>query len=273
MNNKRIITMDLKFFGENGKDFFTNAYNEAYNIVEGETDVVDSPSDAVEEPESVSNVEEVETPVEQEETPYKPSKEEIKAMYEEYYGKPQEVQNTPEPQIDEETKSALELYKYLEENPHLVQAMREVDGQGYEKLNSYVPDEVTKRLQELEDFVQEQQYNAMINNLKSKYNDFDEDKVLEYAEKHEVYDLEVAYKAMKSENVETPNMEELRKQLREEIKKELEEELKQNSLNTQSIIGGIEQKPSNHTEVNLSAKERRIARAMGVSDEEYAKWR
>lgn len=273
MKNNNVKIMDLKFFGENGKDFFTNAYNEAYNIVEGDIDVVDSPSDAVEETESVSDTKEVEIPAEKEEAPYKPSKEEIKAMYEEYYGKPQEIHNDPEPQIDEETKSALELYKYLEENPHLVQAMREVDGQGYEKLNSYIPDEVTKRLQELEDFVQEQQYNSMVNNLKSKYTDFDEDKVLEYAEKHEVYDLEVAYKAMKSENVQTPNMEELRKQLREEIKKELEEELKQNSLNTQSIIGGIEQKPSNHTEVNLSAKERRIARAMGVSDEEYAKWR
>lgn len=265
--------MDLKLFGENGKDFFTNAYNEAYNIVEGDTDVPNTPSDVIEEPESVSNQEVIETPVEKEETLQKPSKEEIKAMYEEYYGTQEEIHKEVEPQVDENTKSALELYKYLEENPHLVQAMRDVDQEGYNKLNSYVPDEVTKRLQELEDFVQEQQYNSMINGLKSKYSDFVEEEVLEYAEKHEVYDLEIAYKAMKSEKNDTPNMEELEKRLREQIKKELEEELKQNSLNTQSIIGGIEQNPSNHTEVNLSAKEKRIARAMGVSDEEYAKWR
>ena len=52
------------------------------------------------------------------------------------------------------------------------------------------------------------------------------------------------------------------------------EELKQNSLNTQSIVGGISQKPVNtDSEVNLSSKEKRIALAMGMTPEEYAKWR
>ena len=147
--------------------------------------------------------------------------------------------------------------------------MRDVDVEGYSTLNNYVPDEVTKRLQQMEDYIQEQQYNAYIKELQDKYSDFDEDKVLEYAEKHEVLDLEVAYKAMKSDSIKEPNIDELK----EQIRKELLEELKQNSLNTQSIVGGNSQKPIETQEVNLSAKEQRIARAMGMTLEEYAKWR
>lgn len=263
-----IKKMNLKFFGENGKDFFTNAFNEAYNIGEETDEVTEAPPEAPESTESVSNEEVEEIPTEVEETPQKPSKEEVKAMYEEYYGKPQETHQ--EPKVDENTQSALELYKYLEENPHLIQAMRDVDVKGYEKLNTYVPDELTKKMQEFDEYIQEQKYNTYVNELKGKYNDFDEERVLEYAEEHDVYDLEIAYKAMKSENVKEPDMDAIKKQIREELLAEL----KQNSLNTQSIIGQGAQAPVNASEeVSLTNKEQRIAKAMGLSASEYAKWR
>lgn len=260
--------MNLKFFGDFGKDFFTNAFNEAYNIGEEQSEGVETPSDAPEGTESVPNDQVEEIPAKEEETPVKPSKEEIKALYEEYYGKPQETHQ--EPEVDENTQSALELYKYLEENPHLIQAMREVDAKGYEQLNTYVPDELTKKMREFDEYIQEQKYNAYVNELKDKYDDFDEDKVLEYAEAHEVYDLEIAYKAMKADNVKEPDMEALKKQIREELLNEL----KQNSLSTQSIIGQGAQAPINTSEeVSLSAREQRIAKAMNMTPSEYAKWR
>ena len=122
----------------------------------------------------------------------------------------------------------------------------------------------------MEELLEEQRYNSYITGLKSKYSDFDEDKVLEYAEKHDVLNLEIAYKAMKADSVKEPNMEELRKQ----IKEELLNELKQNSLETQSIVGGVSQKPINQDEsVRLSSREERIAKAMGMTPSEYAKWR
>lgn len=268
MKNKQ-LSMNLQIFGDFGKDFFTNAFEEAYNIGEEETQVTETPSDAPESTESGSNEQVEEIPTQIEETPKKPSKEEVQQLYEEYYGKPKENISQNEPILDEQAKSALELYEYLEQNPHLIQAMRDVDVNGYQKLNSYVPDEMTKKMQELEEYVQEQRYNSYVNELKTKYNDFDEDKVLEYAEQHEVYDLEVAYKALKADNVKEPDIDTLKAQIREELLAEL----KQNSLSTQSIVGGISQKPVNQTEVNLSSKEQRIARAMGMSNEDYAKWR
>ena len=129
---------------------------------------------------------------------------------------------------------------------------------------------LTKKVKEMEEFIEEQRYNQYVTGLKNKYSDFDEDKVLEYAERHDVLDLEIAYKAMKADSVKEPNIEELRAQ----IKAELLEELKQNSLSTQSIVGGLSQKPIKQDEtVSLSNREQRIARAMGMSANEYAKWR
>ena len=148
--------------------------------------------------------------------------------------------------------------------------MRDVDVEGFKRLNNFVPDELTKKIKELEEYVEEDRYNKYIGGLKNKYSDFDEDKVLQQAEKHNVYDLELVYKAMKADSIKEPNMEEIRKQIKEEIMNEL----KQNSLETQSIVGGLSQKPIKQDEtVKLSNREMSIARAWGMSANEYAKWR
>ena len=263
----KICKMNLQMFSMNDdRDFFTSAFNEAYSI----TDNTEAPSEPIEESVSDSVDEVEETPVEDVKEPYNPNDEELRRLYEERFGKEEEIQEEASPVYDEETQSALELYKYLEQNPHLVQAMRNVDVEGYKNLNNFVPDELTKKVKEMEDFIEEQRYNNYVSGLKNKYSDFDEDKVLEYAEKHDVLNLEVAYKAMKADSIKEPNIEELRKQ----IKEELLNELKQNSLETQSIVGGVSQKPINQDEsVRLSSREERIARAMGMTPSEYNKWR
>lgn len=264
----KICKMNLQMFSMNDdRDFFTSAFNEAYSI----TDNTEAPSEPIEEPVSDSNEEVEETPVEDVKEPYNPNDEELRRLYEERFGKEEEeTQEETSPVYDEETQSALELYRYLEQNPHLVQAMRNVDMEGYKELNNFVPDELTKKVKEMEEFIEEQRYNQYVSGLKNKYSDFDEDKVLEYAEKHDVLNLEVAYKAMKADSIKEPNVEELRKQ----IKEELLNELKQNSLETQSIVGGVSQKPINQDEsVRLSSREERIAKAMGMTPSEYNKWR
>ena len=260
-----LFKMNLTMFG-NDKDFFKNAFDEAYSIGEYAPEPID-------EPESVQD--EVNDQIQEEPTQDAPepiteptkelSKEEIKELYAKHFG---EENNKPE--YDDETQSAIELYKYLEQNSHLVQAMRDLDAKGYQELNKYIPDEITKELNELKDFKAELEYKEYIKDLKSKYSDFDEEEVLKYAEEVDVLNLEVAYKAMKSEKAKEPNMDELR----EQIKKELLDELKQNSINTQSLVGGINQKPINNSDnVKLSGREERIARAMGLTPSEYAKWR
>ena len=263
----KLYKMDLCMFSmQDDKSFFTSAFEEAYNI----TDNAEAPSDAIEEPVDNSKDGVDEIPKEDTKEPYEPNDDELIRLYEERFGKKEEAQQDKTPVYDEQTQSALELYKYLEQNPHLVQAMRNVDAKGYENLNNFVPDELTKKVKEMEEYIEEQRYNNYVNGLKNKYSDFDEDKVLEYAEKHDVLNLEIAYKAMKLESIKEPDMEEIKAK----VKEELLNELKQNSLETQSIVGGISQKPINQEEtVNLSNRESRIAKAMGMTPSEYAKWR
>lgn len=264
----KICKMNLSMFGLNDdRDFFTSAFEEAYPISDNQDN---TPSDAPEEPINDSNNVVDEIPSEQEQTSYNPNDEELRRLYEERFGVEDKNNNPVTREYDEQTQSALDLYKYLEQNPHLVQAMRNIDVEGYKELNNFVPDELTKKVKEMEDFIEEQKYNQYISGLKSKYSDFDEDKVLEYAEKHDVLNLEVAYKAMKNESYKEPDMESIRAQIKEEIMNEL----KQNSLNTQSIVGGVSQKPINQEEsVNLTSREQRIAKAMGLTPSEYNKWR
>ena len=203
----KVCKMNLCMFSmEDDRDFFTSAFNEAYSI----TDNTETPSEPVEEPVSDSNEEVEETPVEKEETPYNPNDEELRRLYEERFGVQEEDEEDDTPVYDEKTQSALELYRYLEQNPHLVQAMRNVDVEGYKELNNFVPDELTKKVKEMEEFIEEQRYNQYVSGLKNKYSDFDEDKVLEYAEKHDVLNLEVAYKAMKADSIKEPNVEGLK---------------------------------------------------------------
>ena len=264
-NTNNLYKINLKMFG-NEKDFFTNAFNEAYNIGEGVSEPVEATeSVSVDENDQTPNETIQNAPEVTDEPTRELSKEEIKELYTKHFG-----EEIKEPEYDEETKSAIELYKYLEQNSHLVQAMRDLDAKGYQELNKYIPDEITKELNELKDFKAELEYKEYIRSLKDKYSDFDEDEVLEYAEKVDVLNLEVAYKAMKSEKVKEPNYEEIY----EKAKAELLNELKQNSINTQTLVGGINQKPiNNENETRLSGREERIARAMGMSPSEYAKWR
>jgi len=120
--------INLKMFGFE-KDFFTNAFNEAYNIGEGV-------SEPIEATESVSVGENDQTPnettqevLEPSQTPTKElSKEEIKELYEKHFK--EEETTTNQIEYDEETQNAIELYKYLEQNSHIVQAMRELDAKG-----------------------------------------------------------------------------------------------------------------------------------------------
>ncbi len=255
------------------KNFFDNAFEDAYTITEDTNEPVESSvSDSIEEPNVEVNeeVQEVTEPSSYEiEGIGEVSQEQIKSWYEKANTKEEpKVEEITEREYSQEVKDALELYKYLENNPHLIQSLQNGNQQAYQEMINLVPDETTKRLKELEEYVENQRYESYINDLKNKYNDFNEDEVLKYAEEHDVLDLEVAYKAMKVDKVKEPNIDELKAQIRAEIM----QELKNNSLHTQSIISSSDQTNSVREEVQLSAQEMRVARGLGMSPSEYAKW-
>lgn len=271
--------IDLQLFGDYGtSDFFENAFAEFYN--EPETSYNDSmegtsegvgatESDSTETPDDLPTEQE-ETPVEVEETPTDNSESNPQLSKEELI---EALRASQEPVVDEKTQQALELMEYLEQHPELIQSMRAVDAEAYQTLNTFVPDEITQKLQEFEEFMVEQQYQAVVREMTSKYPDYDADKVLEFAEEHGLTDLEIAYQTHKAMNAPKFDVEAERAKLREELKAELLKELQNDVSSTSSIVGQGADVPPTQTEIYISSAERKVAENMGMSIEDYTKWR
>lgn len=261
--------MNLQLF--NDSEFFKNAFDEVYNI-EDNGNNIDIPENAPETPVSDNNEETIETSNEVEETVTEPS-DEVKSdtlTREELLEALKSMNNPQEVEIDEETQQALELMNYLKANPNIIQAMSEVDPQAHQTLNSYVPNELSKKLEEIENFMVEQKYQSYVSEMKNKYEDYDADKVLEFAEKHDITNLEVAYKALKAES--TPSFDEkaYRAKLEKEIREQIMKEQNQIANDTQTIIGTQGDVPQVKKEVSLTLAEKRVAQGLGMSFEEYA---
>lgn len=271
--------MDLQLFGYTDygtSEFFNETFAEMYTPTENDNNTItDVPSEGVGEPESVPTETPEQIPSEPIETPTNPSEEVLPQTTPQLTKEEliEAMRASQEPVYDEETQQALELMSYLKENPHLINAMREVNPDAYQQMNNYVPDEMTKRMQQFEEFMVEQQYQKVVDTMKTKYSDFDEDKVLAFAEEHDISDLDVAYKALKAD--ETPSFDVVaeRNRLREELKAELMAELKQDASNTSSIVGSNGATPPVQNEIVVSQDEKKVALAMGMTAEEYGKWR
>lgn len=161
-----------------------------------------------------------------------------------------------------EIEKARELLEKVSENPELAQQL------GY--------DPESERVRELEANYYDLLLEKEVMTLSNKYADFDTDNVLNFAVERQMDNLEDAYLLYKQynpnqaqPNSSVPNtqaidVEALKAQIRAELQAE---------QNTSTIITGGGQAPTPQAEITLSPAEQRIARGMGLSDAEYAKWR
>lgn len=163
-----------------------------------------------------------------------------------------------------EAEQAIQLYEYLRANPHVARKLYEdddtkpvVDQKTFDPI--YQEIEVIKTKMAEKELVQE------INELKQKYPDFDEVKVLNEANKRGITDLEFVYKATR----EATPMDETA--LAKKIREQIIEDLKKNAANTTTIVGAGDAPPQANT-VQLTDAQKRVAQAMGMTEEEYAKW-
>lgn len=169
-----------------------------------------------------------------------------------------------------QNERAIEFYKYMESNPHLVEGLRRIQAgmqvpQEVQQTTSYMDNPLAKEIEVLKSQLAEQQLNTTVNTLKQKYNDFNEVEVINEAQKRGLNDLEFVYKAIKAEK--TPNIEELTNQIRTQILQELQ----QNKEATSTIIKGEGAKKQNS--VNLTQQELYLAQQFGLTPEEYAKFK
>lgn len=154
----------------------------------------------------------------------------------------------------------------MESNPHLIETLRQVQSQhNVQAPSTPSANPYQKEVEALKTQLAQIELNNTITSLKTKYPDFNEVEVLNEAQKRGLSDLEFTYKAMKSESA--PDVATLTQQIRNQILQELQ----QNKEATQTIIGGKGGAPQQN-KIELTPQQIAIARAQGMTPEEYAKW-
>ena len=164
-----------------------------------------------------------------------------------------------------ELEEAEKLYSDLKKNPQVAQELNKVV-RTPEGL-----DPVASRIRELENKIYDMKLEQEIGRLQNQYKDFDVKEVLNVAHTKKLSDLEDAYKIWRSSKGgnEEVDVEKLKAELLEELKKE------QNAnKDTGTVISSKASKPVVESkEPKVSQAEQRIARGMGMSPDEYVKWR
>ena len=180
---------------------------------------------------------------------------------------------------NKELEQASQLYDFFRQNPQAAQAALDAVPQSGSVLNQVDP--VQQKIQELEQRYYDMVLEKEIETLQSKYPDFEVRDVLEIAQRERLTNLETAYKLSIVDKKPTPppasqpinpsvDIDSLRKQIRMELAQELDKERK----STTSIISSNDSStpPQNNTPT-LTPEEDKVRRMMGISVEEWVKWR
>jgi hypothetical protein len=164
-------------------------------------------------------------------------------------------------------QEALEVYNYLKNNPTIAQQVSQGDVTGIQNNPAFSGlNPINNQIQDLNLKLASIELDNNINQLKSKYTDFNEVEVLTEAERLGVTDLEFVYNALQGRKM--PDMKE---QLRKEIEQSIVNKFKQNAIETETIINQNDSNTAQHSKVNLTPIELQIAANMGLTPEEYIK--
>ena len=233
---------------------------------------------------------EVETEVEQEEVPNQPSKYNIEGIGEVSEEEIKEWRQGNLRQSDytrktqalakerEDAKDAMELYNYLKANPEIAKRLKQGDEDDDEVLDKEIESKVSRlspemqRLEQLERKIAQDELTKELKELKDKYPDFDDIKVLTEAQRRGIDDLEFIYLGTRGERKTMDiDVEKIKADAVAEAKKQIMEELKNNSSATETVIDNGKVQVTK-TPKTLTANQKRVAEGMGVSEEDYLKY-
>lgn len=171
-----------------------------------------------------------------------------------------------------EAQEALELRDYLKNNPAVATALQNgtplPEGVDYRNTPLGSLDPASKRVEALESDIATWKLDTELERLQGKYKDFDVVKVLQIADEKGITDLEFIYNSIKGQSTDVAS---LKEQLMKEIRQSLTEEIRKDGLSTQTIINAGDTTPiANH---GLNADEMHVAERMGLTYEQYAKYK
>lgn len=282
--NIQLFSIDKGFFEKAFEEEITPVIEEQpETTTEQVEESIETPSEAVEEPTMVDEPEEVQTQAEEVEVPSKINIEgigelDIDEIKQGYLRQSDYTQKTQ--QLAEERKAMGEIqefYDFFAMNPHLMERLDRVIKEENLEVNQVEKEDPNlARIQELEQRI-------ALTELKAKYPDVNEQAIMSKATELGVKDLEFVYKALKADTVtEQPvqqvNVEEIKEQLMKELLPSLKakalEEAQRELSSTQSIVtGGHDAPPSVSEPVQLHPDEVKVARMMGMTNDEYYKYK
>ena len=163
---------------------------------------------------------------------------------------------------------AEQLYNAIYQNPEVAQQVAE-------QFNLPYLDPNQAQVMELQNKYYDLLIEKEVNDLRSKYGDFDVYSVLQFAYDRQISNLEDAYHLYNSyyganqSGDESLDIETIKEQIRQEILQELK-----SNVDTTSIIQGRgDSQPIQVNTPTLTEEELKVAQALNMSPEEYAKWR
>lgn len=168
----------------------------------------------------------------------------------------------------EQLQNAENLYNYVNQNPHLIEAMRNAEGGNVPQINAASPE--LQMIRQLAYNQKAMEVDMKLSHLKEKYGDVDEVALFNKAAELRTEDLEFVYKGLQAEN-NGIDIESIKQAAIEQAKAELKAEL-ENSRNSVGTTISTQQTQPVETINTLTPDQKRVAAAMGISESEYAKW-
>lgn len=161
----------------------------------------------------------------------------------------------------ERLKEAVELYEYLQNNPEIAQRLVEEDT----GVKNIAPTQENQMLKDLSYKIATIELEAQLNNLKAKDPDLDEIELLTIANQRGV-NLDDAYNIYRGLNFDKI----LEKKLKEQSAN-LTKQIQQNGNVTKTLISDAD-KANKNANYGLSDAQLEMAKKLGMTPEEYAKW-
>ena len=167
----------------------------------------------------------------------------------------------------EEANDALEVYEYLRNNPHLVNALMQMDnGQANPVVQKATPENAM--MQQILHTQKAMEIEMRLNELKSKYgNDIDEVALFQKANQLKTEDLEFVYKALQYDNLVAKQADAVKA-----AATQMQAEIDANKSAVSTIVG-TNQGSIAQPKKGLTDAEKAVAAKMGVSEADYLKWK
>lgn len=173
----------------------------------------------------------------------------------------------------EQLQNAENLFNYVNANPHLIEAMKNAEGGNVPPVYNSTPE--MQMMKQLAYNQKAMEVDMKVNQLKQKYGNENVDEVALFNKAAELKteDLEFVYQGLKAGNVGNSDVdiEEIKRQAVEQAKNELKKELEANKGAVGTTIVTTQPQPI-ETQRILTPDQKRIASAMGMTEEEYIQW-